>query len=85
MQGWKLMGSTGFDFGIGDELGTTSVMEADMHMWDGGFRYVHLIGLYSAGEVVCRIEIFRWRYCASPSAQQMMSAQLQMQTDQFSA
>jgi hypothetical protein len=58
MLGLNLTGLTGFDFGSGNELNTASVMTANMHMSDCGFRYVNLIWLHHAHDVACGTALF---------------------------
>jgi len=50
-------------------------------MWDGGFQYANLIWLLYTRDVPCGIAIFCQPYHISPSALQMLLAQLQVQTD----
>jgi len=75
MQGYKLIGLTGFDFFIGDELSTSLVVRGDMYMYDRRSPDANLRWLLSVCQVPCGIAIFCFHYRVSPSAHQMLSVQ----------
>ena len=75
MQRKKLIGFTGLDLFIGDELSTSSGLGANMHIKDHGSPDANLRWLLSVCENLCRIAIFCFHYLVSPSAYEMLSVQ----------